>query len=58
MKFLVFHLFIICLGAFVALKITGSVWITILLVVVFGVIPAFRLNNYYLEELTVFLCSV
>lgn len=57
MKFLVFHLLIICLVSFVALKITGSVWMTILLVVVFGVIPAFRLNNYYLEELTVFLCS-
>ncbi|BBI93081.1 uncharacterized protein SSYIS1_40890 (plasmid) [Serratia symbiotica] len=25
-----------------------------MLVVVFGVIPAFRLNNYYLEELTIF----
>ncbi|PAV01642.1 hypothetical protein CBG25_15460 [Arsenophonus sp. ENCA] len=54
MKFLVFHLLIICLGTFVALKITDSVWMTILLVVSFGAIPLLRLNRYYLEELTVF----
>ncbi|HGJ5866925.1 hypothetical protein [Arsenophonus nasoniae] len=52
MQGLLFHLFFVTLCAVFSFVVTGSLWLTLLLFVIFGVIPAFLLNEYRLFEMS------
>ncbi len=52
MNKVIFHFLVIGAGTFFSLNVMGSFWITLLLFVVFGVIPVFRLNEYHLQEMS------
>lgn len=58
MRILIFHFFFIGVGTVFSLKVTGSFWLTLLLFVIFGVIPVFRLNEYHLQEMSVIFSSM